>query len=99
MYSLDNTLNIPAINVEIHITIHWNINGIIEMSTSNIANRGIGIPKEVPIFTITDEGTIIDTGDTIQVLWCHDCLYGSPKNCPKGIFNLCHGAATNKTSV
>ena len=57
---------------------------------------GIGIPKDIPIFEVKKDGTIVDTGDSVPILWCHDCLFGSPKNCPGGIFNLCHPENENK---
>lgn len=60
------------------------------MSSINNPTMGIGIPKDVKILLISENGDIVDSGETKSILWCHDCLYGSPENCPRGIFNLCH---------
>ncbi len=60
-----------------------------------ISSVGIGIPRNVPIIEIKENGEYVDTGDSVPVLWCHNCLFGSPKNCPKGIFNLCHPESKN----
>ena len=65
------------------------------MTTEFVTGIGIGIPRNVPIIEINRNGDLVDTGDTLHVLWCHDCLFGSPKNCPRGIFNLCHPEIKN----
>lgn len=88
-----------ATSVVVLIITHWGINDIIKMSSINNATMGIGIPKEVKVLTISDDGDIVDNGETKLILWCHDCLYGSPKNCPLGIFRLCHGTVGNPHTV
>lgn len=89
----------PAPSVVVPITTHLNINGIIKMASINNPNMGIGIPKDVQVLTITDNGDIVDNGETKSILWCHDCLYGSPMNCPLGIFRLCHGTVGSPHTV
>ena len=60
-----------------------------KMHFKHNSGLGIGIPKEIPLLEINKSG-VVKTGTTLHVLFCFDCLYGSPRNCPKGVFNLCH---------
>lgn len=65
----------------------------------NNYSGGIGIPKDIPVLDITEDGKTVDSGETISILMCSECLYGSPFNCPVGIYNRCHGLKNIKRTV